>query len=55
LKKEETLKKYLQFTAIFVAMTMAIALLAAGSPARAADKLNILVIICTEAADRAGS
>jgi len=42
------MKKYLPFTSICVAMTMAIVMLAAGSPARAADKPNILVIIADD-------
>ena len=38
------MKKYFSFTAVCLAMIMATAMLAAGSPARAADKPNILVI-----------
>ena len=38
------MKKYLSFTAVCVAMIMVIAILAAGSLARAADKPNILVV-----------
>ena len=38
------MKKYLTFTTVCVALIMVIAMLVAGSPARAADKPNILVI-----------
>ena len=42
------MKKYFSFTAVCLAMIMATAMLAAGSPARAADKPNILVIIADD-------
>ena len=38
------MKKYLSLTAVCVVMIMVIAILAAGSLARAADKPNILVV-----------
>ncbi len=46
--KEGIMKKYLSLPAICVAMTMAIAVLATGSLAMAADKPNILVIIADD-------
>ena len=38
------MKKYFSFSTVCLAMTMVIVMLVAGSPARAADKPNILVI-----------
>jgi hypothetical protein len=42
------MKKFMSFSTICVAMSMILAMLAAGSPARAADKPNILVIIADD-------